>query len=216
MEVVREAWARQLVLGVVREALRKTGAVGVVVAGGGPERSLLERWLVYGGVEATAASPRAMALAQELLLAIAGVPDGGAVPWPHGPRVLASVALARKENLLLLGTDTKTHLLLSPTLPHASILPLGDLYASDLLEMEGACGVPPCLEGVDPKVLRAVDEGLHSWLESFMEPTEALSRVEEPLRSRLLETLQEVRRRWIPRYLVPQLRGPTLGIDLDL
>lgn len=196
--------------------LRKSGAPGVVISGGGPERSLLVDWLALKGIQVFRPSHEAVSLAQEVLLTTADLEGPPVAPWQDGALALASLALARKKNLLLLGTTTKTFLLLSPPLPVEPVLPLGDLYASDVLDMQGECSIPPLLEGVDVRVLRAVDQGLQEFLEGNFSIQEALSQLPPDLRESLREGLRTTRKAWTPRYLVPQLRTATLGIDLHL
>jgi hypothetical protein len=216
LESVREDRVRTLVLGVLDGILKKSGAPGVVISGGGPERSLLLEWLALKGIPVFHPSHEAVSLAQEVLLSTSGLESPPVAPWQDGSLVLASLALARQENLLLLGTTTKTFLLLSPPLPLEPVLPLGDLYASDVLEMRGECSIPPILEGIDARVLRAVDQGLQEFLEGNLPIREALPHLPPDLRQTLREGLTMTRRAWTPRTLVPQLRSITLGIDLHL
>ena len=211
---MREERVRGLVLSVLEEALRRTGAGGAVVAGGGPEGTLLERWLSHGGISSFSPSPEAVALAQEVLLAT----DAGSGPGNGGmgPRALASMALARRQDLLLLGTATRTLILLSRTLPPEPILPLGDIFASEVLDIQGECTVPPILGGAGAEVVRTVDQGLQEWVTEAIAPECAFSAVDPALRPILVDALREAKRRWVFPYLVPPLRSPTLGIDLDL
>lgn len=212
---MRETRARSIVLGVLDEALRRSGANGVVVAGRDPEGELLSRWVTGAGIPLQAPAEEEVALFREALLATS---SGPAIPGHRSLEAyrMAARALAGRSDLLLLGTATKTAILLSPGLPPEPILPVGDLFATDVLEIQGECSVPPCLEDASESVLRTVDKALQRYLEGDMAIGDAFSQVDQPLRSVLEDTLQRVRRWWILRPLVPQFRSCTLGIDLDL
>ena len=213
---MKEEWARGLVVRVLKEAVRRSGSGGVVIAGQGPEADLLSRWVSQAGIPSRSPSPKAVALARELLGATSPSREDPAPPGRADPTALASLALARQVGFLLLGTATKTTLLLSPDLPLEPVLPLGDLFATDVLAIQGRCTVPRPLEDAHEEMLRAVDTGLQEFLEEGTRPAEALPAVVDPLRSILVEALQKSRSSRISHYLVPMLRGPTPGIDLDL
>ena len=213
---MREEWARDLVVRVLEEAVRRSGSGGVVIAGQGPEADLLSRWVSRAGIPSSSPSLKAVALARELMEATSPSLEDPTPPWRADPTALASLALARQVGFLLLGTATKTTLLLSPDLPLEPVLPLGDLFATDVLAIQGRCSVPPPLEGAHEEMLRAVDTGLQEFLEAGTRPADALPAVADPLRSILVEALQNTRSSRISHYLVPMLRGPTPGIDLDL
>jgi len=207
---------RRIIMGVVRELLRATEAPGVVVSEGGPEGLLLTRWLKEESVPVLAPSHAAVGLSREVL---AAVERGGIEARPgyySSPLSLAARALADREGLLLLGTATKTILLLSHSPPGEAVLPLGDVFASEILDLAGECTIPAVLGEVDIDTLRAVDVALQSYLEEGKSPQEALATVPEPLRKEVAAALDRARKGWHPHPLVPKLRACTMGIDLDL
>ena len=212
---VREVRIRNIIVGVMREALRTTEAPGVVLGESGPEGALLTRWLQEEGISLQTPSQEAIQLSREILTP-SYREDPEARPRRYSsPIGLAARALAERKGLLLLGTATKTMLLLSPSPPWEQILPLGDVFASELLDLEGECTIPPVLDGVDVQTLRAVDDGLQSYLENGIGIQDALVTVTQPLRDEVAEALALARRGWHPHPLVPKLRSHTLGIDLD-
>lgn len=215
MGTVMEERARAIVMGVVGEVLRRSGANGAVVGGRGPEGELLNRWITKSAIPLQAPSEEAVALVQASL-----PPKSSGVGRPGNRSLvsysLAARALAAQDDLLLLGTATKTTILLSPGLHLEPVLPLGDLFATEILAMQGECSVPTCLEGVAEGVLQTVDDALQRYLEGDMGIEDAFFQVDQPLRSLLEETLRRVQRWWIARPLVPQFRSCTYGIDLDL
>ena len=195
--------------------MRTTEAPGVVVGESGPEGALLTRWLLEAGIPLQAPSPEATQLSRELLAASDREESKASPRHYSSPVGLAARALAERERLLLLGTATKTMLLLSPSPPWESVLPLGDVYASEILDLEGECTIPSVLGAVDVKTLRAVEVGLQNYLEEGIGIQEALVTVTQPLRDEVAEALALARKGWHPHPLVPKLRGCTLGIDLD-
>ncbi|MFO8174515.1 MAG: hypothetical protein ACQET1_06530 [Gemmatimonadota bacterium] len=216
MRTVMEERARAIVMGVVGEVLRRSGANGAVVGGRGPEGELLNRWITESAIPLQAPSEEAVALVQASLPA-----NSSGAGRPGGSRSLVSYslaarALAAQDDLLLLGTATKTTILLSPGLHLEPVLPLGDLFATEILAIQGGCSLPTCLEGVAEGVLQTVDDALQRYLEGDMRIDDAFFRVDQPLRSLLEETLRRVQGWWIARPLVPQFRSCTCGIDLDL
>jgi hypothetical protein len=203
-------------MAVIGEALRRTGAVGVVLAGGGPERDLLSEWMADASVPWLTPPLETVGLARDLLLAAGSGTDGENDGPGMAPVELAARALASRNGFLLTGTASKTTLLLSPGRLLEPLLPLADLYASEILDIAGECTVPTCLEGIDEEQLRQVDQALQRWLEEDALEEDALTALAEPLRLMVREALLETANRWIPGPLVPRFRSHTAGIDLDL
>ena len=204
----------RIVTGVVREALRSSGRSGVVLAGGGPEEELLHRWLrearIPFVIPATASVERARELLDSLHLPGGGTPESG-----MEASELAGRAHAWAEGLLLLGSSNKTFLLLSPIPTSCEILPLGDLFASQISELTGDSSLPPCLRHVSAERLRAVDKALADYYEEGYGEDRAFGDLESDLRRTVLSALTQARRGWHPRPLVPKLGRATLGLDLD-
>jgi hypothetical protein len=129
---------------------------------------------------------------------------------------LAGAALARPRGFLHLGTANKSCLLLSGALPTQPILPLGDVYASEVRSMAGSCTLPPCLLDASPGTLQDVDRALRAYLEEGFGQDDAFDGLAEPLRREVLAGLTRARKAWHPLPLVPKLSRATLGLDLDL
>lgn len=200
----------RICLGVVREAIRATGRRGVVVSGGGPEEGLLDGWLKEGCVPSTRPAKSTRDGAAHLM----GV--GSTEPsCEREASFLAGHILACRDGLLHLGTANKTVLLLSPTQPAHPVFPLGDVYASELLELTGAASLPPCLQGLPREDINAVDSALDAYYSDGEERTLALGRVPSEIREEIKEAWDMARKGWHLRPLIPKLGGATLGLDLD-
>ncbi len=217
----------RIVSGVIREALRSSGRSEVVVAGGGPEETVLVGWMEQAGIPVATPDPGTVARAEGLALepgpGSPSDPGGSRDPtreWEEGRtwfiRTLAARALARSRGALLLGTETKTLLLLGYHPTALPVLPLGDLYASEILELAGGCTLPPPLQGLSGEVIGGVDSGLRAYLEEGLPRTDAFGTLPQPLPRVIPELLDRAGKSWRPTVLIPKLRRSTLGIDLDL
>ncbi len=219
----------RIVTGVLREALRNSDRKGVVVAGGGPELRLLSEWIQRAGIPWEVPPPELVRGARALL-------DQGGAPVGEAGRAgrtdptvdpgeeaavwaatgLAGSALARGRHALLVGTESKTCLLLGYHPTGASILPLGDLYASEILAMAGGCTAPNPLRSYPPSTLLAVDRALRSHFEEGAGEETAFRNLPSPLRDAVGIALDRARGFWRPAPLIPKMGSATLGIDLDL
>jgi hypothetical protein len=110
----------------------------------------------------------------------------------------------------------KTSLLLSGRLPLCDLLPLGDLWASQIAALGGGWSATSRLQEIASGAggMAALDRALQRLVEGRMPAAEALQDLPA-------ETAREVQRlfesgRWSRRHnrLVPKLTGRTLGIDL--
>lgn len=207
-----EARLRTVVVGVVDSALRERGAGGVVLAGPeSPERRLLVRWL---GERAVVPADEAVAPVREVLAAAA--PDAPPQVLEVEARRAVARARAAAEGLLCAAEIHKTTLVLASALPPEPVLPLGDVWASEVEAAAGACTVPAPLEGlVAPDAIASVDGALRAHLESGVALEEALAPLESAVRERLADLLR--RRPWgrFRMPLVPKLGARTVGIDLE-
>lgn len=203
-----EERARRVVGAVVRAALRETGRDGLVVAAPPDARgALLGRWIGAWGLEA--APPAEVAEVARSLAA--GAPDDAG---PEHHRAAARI-LAGRRNLLPVHPIDKTSLLLGGAPPPEPLLPLGDLWASELAPW---CGEPPPppLPRLDAGAREAVDRALARHLEERL-PWERAARALEPeVATAVQRALERGRwhRLWAP--VVPKLGPRTPGIDLDL
>ena len=209
----------KIITGVVREALRSSGRFGVVLSGVGPEQVLLGEWLTRAQIPFATPEKSALGQAQGLLNSVrhqASRASGGCgAEVASEASELAGWALAWAEGLLLLGTSNKTCLLLTPTQPVPTVLPLGDLYASQIAELAGTSTRPPCLESASPDELRAVDSALEAYYVDGAGEDAAFEKLDLDLRNSVLAALDKVRRGWHLKPLIPKLGGATLGMDLD-
>lgn len=104
----------------------------------------------------------------------------------------------------------KTVLLLSPS-PTAALLPLGDLYASEVRQLAGDWSGPATVRSLAAAAgdVASIDAALRRWAEERRGLEEAFD--EQPELLRLLRAHRFTRWRG---GLVPKLGGRTLGIDL--
>lgn len=202
---------RKIILGVVREALRATAREAVVVSGSGPEQALLRGWLDEGGipVHEPTASEEGLGVG---LMGTDGTPDHLFHPEASA---LAGQALAWREGFLSLGTTNKTCLLLAPRQPIQAILPLGDVFASEIWDLAGAATVPPVLEGGTLADLRRVDQAVDSYYSGGVAADTAFGALPPALRDEVQKAWAFSRKGWHPRPLIPKLGKATLGLDLD-
>lgn len=210
-----------VVSGVLREALRASGKGGVVVFGTGPETALLEEWMGKAGIDVIRPSDAALLGGASLLSACAGSEDTPRSPGSGGDitqdaAALAGRSLASVRGLLLLGPANKTELLLSPRGLVPDLLPLGDIFASQILDLTGDCTLPPALKGCSPKEVAAVDEALEAYYGGRLAQVEAFGGLKKDLRTRVSAGMREAQKGWRPLPLIPKLGVATLGLDLDL
>jgi hypothetical protein len=191
--------------------MRATDRHAVVVTGDGPEQALLEGWLREAGIPVQVPTSTEKALGAQLM------EDEGRTdsPWSQEASWLTSQALAWKRNLLVLGTANKTCLLLSPRKPIQAVLPLGDMYASEVWELAGSATVPPILEQRSLEVLRQVDQALEDYYLGESTDSTVFQTLPGDLRDGITEAWNAARKGWHPRPLIPKLGRATLGLDLD-
>jgi hypothetical protein len=121
-------------------------------------------------------------------------------------------AQALAQGLLPVGTTNKTALLLEDAPLPARVLPLGDVWASDVEAWSGRATLPTVLLGSARAEVAAVEEALRNYLQEGMAPEAAFA----PLgtlgpRVRAALDAAERRRRGL---VVPKLEPWTAGIDL--
>ncbi|MBI4410337.1 MAG: hypothetical protein HY561_11555 [Gemmatimonadetes bacterium] len=132
----------------------------------------------------------------------------------EGQRARARL-LAIEKRALLAHPANKTVLLLSGTVPPEPLLPLGDLYASQIARFAGGWSGPPAvralaeraggIDALDGALARLIDEG---WSEQ-----EALAPLPSPARRELLTLLAAGRFARARAGLIPKLGAGTIGID---
>lgn len=117
--------------------------------------------------------------------------------------------------LLRVNAATKTSLLLSPVEPVA-LLPLGDLYGSELLELGADWNPPPLVSELAAMAGGSdlLDRALRQWTEGRRTVEAACRGLPPEVRERLLGALAANRFARRQVGLVPKLTSRTLGIDL--
>jgi hypothetical protein len=209
---------RALVGAVLDAAVRTAGCDGIVILNdGSPEARLLDDWC-----RRTLGETRVWS---------ASVPDGGPATSDLEALRFAARTMANERNALTANPANKTALLLGRAIPPEPLLPLGDLYATQIEAMTGSWSVPPeVLELVDsalkfaPNHARAdikpasgiheVDEALRALFEGWQPAQDAVSGLPEPCRGPFLEAVRRGRF-WRERAgLIPKLSTRTIGIDL--
>jgi len=224
------AGARERVAGVVglavRQAVADAGAAGVALLDdGSPEAALAAEWcaaaLGNGAVWRVGPPPPAEAarLAERLVADVAGLSEGAPRPAPDGVAAELHRCRARlvaaARHALLAHPANKTALLLARALPPEPLLPLGDLYASQVQALAGAWTGPPEvveLAGAAGGVAR-LDRALAAFVDARAAAEEAFAGLPAALRDAVLRRIREGRfgRRQIG--LIPKLGARTLGID---
>lgn len=119
--------------------------------------------------------------------------------------------LAQETNALLAHPASKTALLLG-AIPPELLLPLGDLYETQIAAL---CGVPPSEAGLAALGgAAAVDRALARWFDERRSPAECVAHLPEQARGPFLEVVHAGRDRRRRIGLVPKLSARTLGVDL--
>ena len=200
------------VAGIVREVVAaevaRTRSRGVILASPpGPEADLLARWL-----------PSTLPLRHPDPGAVSDVAGALAAAGAPGTHVeaLAWQAVARaqalSQGLLPVGASNKTWLLLEDAPLSARVLPLGDVWATDVERWAGTAVLPAVLRDATPDQVSAVENALRNYLQEGVSPGEAfapLGSLADPVRAALDGA--EHRRRGL---VIPKLDKWTAGIDL--
>jgi hypothetical protein len=207
---VREARLGEVVGAVVRQALHDHGARRVALLDdGSPEAALCARLLAPLG-EAALLRVRAEGAEVEPLLHSLAAAHGR----ERAARELARVRARLEPDALPASPENKTALLLGGALPPEPLLPLGDLWASEVEALCGEWSGPPearrlaeaagGISALDAALRACVDRRDPAGLEMLPPEVEAEAR-------RLLARGRASR--LFPR-LVPKLGTRTLGVDL--
>jgi hypothetical protein len=119
------------------------------------------------------------------------------------------------ENGLRVHAANKTALLLGESAT-ADILPLGDLYASQVVELAGAVTMPDSVGGLIHACggIEAVDRALANRFERRISWTASTTHLSAEARDRLAAALEAARFQRQRVALIPKLSSRTLGIDL--
>lgn len=211
-----DARASALVSAVVAQALRDSGAGGVILLDdGSTQAAVAARWLEpalgTGRFMTVGAEPDDEPDDDE--------PDGDeVVAWRLRQEALRARArrAAARDSWLTAHAATRTTLLLTRVPPPEPILPLGDLYAHEIVELAGDVALPPDVAELARRAggIPALDHALARLLDRREAPADALLDLDPPLRDVLRRRLR-AGRFWRPRLgLVPKLGPRTIGVDL--
>ncbi len=185
--------------GVIRQAVEDAGCAGLLVLDAtSPEGVLATAW------------------------AVAALPAGTVHPAPAAAdddeemRRAKARLQAKQHDWLLAHPANRTTLLLARWTPVEPLLPLGDLFASQVQALAGGCTLPDDVRVLTEMAggLDALDRSLHAWTVQQCTLDDALASLPELARQAVRERLRRKRaeRRW-PRR-IPKLGPRTLWLDL--
>jgi hypothetical protein len=184
----RSARIGRIVAGVLAEAVRTTKSNGLlIVDDGSPETKLLLCWCKTHLAGQFSAAEEAV-LAEK----------------------------ARAERRLTARATNKTALLLAQDFPRERVLPLGDLYATQVGELAGDFSLPADVQGISDAAggIEALDGALEAHFGGWLPAQEAADRLPAAARGPFLEAVQAGRFSRERAGLVPKLSTRTIGIDL--
>ncbi|CAN5696498.1 hypothetical protein BH23GEM10_BH23GEM10_17080 [soil metagenome] len=195
------ARVERVVCGVVEAALAASGAHGLLVLEDrSPEGELVHGWL-----------QRAFGDTAHRVTVLASNVQGMEPAAAH--RLVADREYGR---MLIVHRVNRTMLLRGGAPPRADLLPLGDVHASWLERLHGACTLSADVQAAADAVggLDRLDAVLAAWIDARADSAAAVVGLDPAAAARLTELYERGRfyRLW-PR-LVPKLGARTLGIDL--
>ncbi len=205
----------RVVAGVIGQAVEDARAAGIVILdGASPEAKLGRCWAAaaLGSDRVWAVEPRT--------LCDAGIDPGlldslDALTPPERERSVGR-ALAARHGALLAHPANKTVLLLGHESPPEPLLPLGDLFASQVVVLAGEWSGPDDVRELAQRAggIDALDQALEELIDRRSVPDWTAAVRSDGAHSAFLEALE--RRRFGRRRigLVPKLGARTLGIDL--
>lgn len=208
----------RVVVAVVAEAIREADAHGVVLASSPrPETALLERWFTAAAITVKIPDAEVVRAVADTLEASLGGDASEAVARSNeeAHRAVARV-IANREELIPVSAANKTELIWAERLPPEPLLPLGDLYASQIHALAGACTAPPPLVDIEPDRLRAVDKAIAQVVEDGVRPDVAFVELPSELRDAAFSAMHRSAWKGILPPVVPKLSRRTLGVDLEL
>lgn len=197
-----EARIARVVGDVLRQALADADAGGIVLLDdGSPQTGLAARWI-------------ADALGPDRLATVGS--EGSDRDTDEEARRHAARTEAAGRGWITAHPTNKTALLLSRRAPPEPLLPLGDLYARDVLRFAHAASLPDDVQplvrlagGVEP-----LDAALYRLIDRREPAATALRDLDAGLRTQLLQRLR-LGRFWRRHAgLVPKLGARTVGVDL--
>jgi hypothetical protein len=214
-----------IVAGVVRQAVRDAGARALIVLDdGSPEATLAHAWCAAALGTGSVALARGGPMARKMPGLFATHPAGREIAALDlatlagearrlEARLLASLGGAL---VLIAHPANKTALLLSPAAPPEPLLPLGDLYASEVRRLAGGYTLPPAVTALAEAAggVEALDAALRAHFDERRPLAEALAGLSEGAAAAVVVALRAARFARRRLGLVPKLGARTLGIDL--
>jgi hypothetical protein len=197
---------RSIVGDVIVEAVRSAEAAGVVVLDDWtPEGELAYEWLV--GALGETRVWRGASLASNV--------QGAGVDGADA-QLLGAWHFASERAGLIAHPASKTTLLLGGPLPHAHLLPLGDLYASQVAELAGGWSMPDELAAIAARAggLELLDAALARLVDAREPPATALDALAGDTAGEVMRLYERGRYHRLRPRLVPKLGARTLGVDL--
>lgn len=218
MSAAAGARVAAVVAGVVRQAVEDAGAAGVVLLDdGSAEARLAAEWCGAAlGTERVfrVAPPSADAVGAVLAAAqgtVRSAPDAGAAELHR----LVGRLLALERNALLAHPANKTALLLAAAVPPEPLLPLGDLYASEVEQLAGTWSAPPEVAALADLAgsIGRLDAALAEHVDRRRPAEAALAPLPPAARAAVLDALETGRFARRRVGLVPKLTTRTVGVD---
>jgi hypothetical protein len=189
--------------GVLRQAVRDAGATGIVLL---DDRSPGGRFALDVCRDA---------VGEDAVARIATTADPDPVSAAERQRLAGRIEATRRRALLA-HPACKTALLLGEVFPPEPLLPLGDLYASEVASLVGDCALPDAAARVAALAggIEPLDAALRRLLEERADEDAAFASLSDAARRSVLERLQATRFARRTPGLIPKLGRRTLGIDL--
>lgn len=208
-----------VVAGVLRQALADAGARRILLLddGSAQARLALEWCAAAAGIE------NAIPVRGETFVGLLGEQIGPGAPQPdeilgaETARLEARLEAARGEPALLAHPANKTALVLAGlAAPPEPLLPLGDLYASEVEALAGGWSAPARVRELAGRVggIERLDALLRAHFDERRPLREALAPLPEDARRRLEDAVEAARFGRRRLVLVPKLGARTLGVDL--
>jgi hypothetical protein len=204
----------RVVAGVIRQAVEDAGAAGVVLLEAAtPEGVLAADWsarsLGSARVWRADAPPEIAADLRATLGALA------ALPRAEAERATGRT-LAARLGALLAHPANKTALLLGRSAPPEPLLPLGDLYASQVAALAGGSSLPDEVRDLADRLggIEVLDAALMKLFEHRAPAAAALESLPAAAAVELVARLDAARFARTRVGLVPKLGRRTLGVDL--
>jgi hypothetical protein len=227
------ARVERVVRRVCSAAVRDTAAAGIIVLDDwSPEGELVYEWLVreFGEERVWRAASVASNLhapeagGARSARAVPGTGDRGdrggrdtrELPDSRDVEAVAALRAAREQGALVAHPVNRTALLLGGRPPWADLLPLGDVWASQVERLTGRWSAPANVEACVAAAggVGALDEALSRLLDRREAERDAVRDLPEEAAAEVLRLYARGRPFRLRPRVVPKLSARTLGIDL--